>query len=123
MTTVQSVYPRWLRQRVELTGSLQLGPSPGVDVHVVDLSVGSAFCETERRSPAGAAARLTLDLPEGSVTVDAVVTRSGTALRAALHPELDQLVVRAPGVGLRFLSVRSETRKRLEAYLTAVREA
>jgi hypothetical protein len=123
MTTIQSVYPRWLRQRVELTGELQLGPGPGLAVHVVDLAVGGAFCETDRRAPAGAAARLTLDLPEGPLTVDAVVTRSGTALRAALHPDLDQLVVRAPGVGLRFLSLRADARKRLEAFLTAVREA
>lgn len=121
MTTVQTVYPRWLRQRVELTGGLQVGGRTDA-VHVVDLAVSGAFCETDRRAPAGAVARLTLDLPDGPLTLDAVVTRSGTALRGALHPELDQLVLRAPGMGLRFVSVRSDARQRLEQFLDAVRE-
>lgn len=122
MTTVQTVYPRWLRQRVELTAGLQVGGRTEA-VHVVDLAVRGAFVETDRRAPAGSVARLTLDFPDGPLTVDAVVTRSGTALRSALHPELDQLVVRAPGIGLRFVSLRSDARARLESFLTAVRES
>jgi len=122
MTTVQSVYPRWLRQRVALTGALRLGDASALPVHIVDLSAGGAFCETDHRAHAGGPAQLSLDLPDGALNLEAVVTRSGTALRGALHPELDGLVVRAPGIGLRFVSLRAAGRERLLAYLTAVRE-
>lgn len=122
MTTIQSVYPRWLRQRVALTGALALGRGAAEAVHIVDLALGGAFCETDHRAPAGSAAQLTIDLPDEPLIVEAVVTRSGTALRVEQSPELDELVVRAPGIGLRFLSLRPDARRRLQRHLDSIRE-
>jgi hypothetical protein len=115
-------YPRSLRLRLELTGELRLGQHAPVAVHVIDLSQRGAFVETEATAPSGEAARLTLDLPDGPLRIEAVVAREGTALREAVHPDLDTLVVRAPGLGLRFVSLREAERQRLEAFLAQVRE-
>jgi hypothetical protein len=122
MPTAPATYPRSLRLRLDLTAELRLERAPPLAVHVIDLSQRGAFVETETTAPSGAAAQLTLDLPEGRLRIEAVVARVGTALRDAVHPDLDALVVRAPGLGLRFVSLRERERLRLEALLAQVRE-
>jgi len=123
MTSIQSVYPRWLRQCVALQGSVRLGGGDPEPVRWIDLSVRGAFCETPRTAPPGEPAHAVLELPDGALTVQAVVTRSGTALRDAPHPELDQRRIRVAGMGLRFVSLPADVQRRLEQFLSALGEA
>lgn len=117
------LYPRSLRWKVELTGEVQPVEGASFAVHVIDLSLEGAFVETDEQLEPGAAVALTLDLPGEVMTVEASVVRVDTTLRDAPHPELDALVVRAPGLGLRFHSVRSRDLRKIRTLLERARFA
>ena len=122
MAPSAATYPRTLRTRLDLPATLGLAGFQPVAVQVIDLSQRGGFVETDLTAPPGTAASLRLELPEGPLSVEAVVARVGTALREAPHPDLDALVVRARGLGLRFVSLCDQERQRLERHLIAERE-
>ena len=121
MAAMAGSLPRDLRLRLDLAAQLVLGSAAPVCVHVIDLSTRGAFVETDAAAQPGASAQLRCELSEGELRLDAVVVREGSSLRDAVHPELDALVVRVPGVGLRFVSLRKGERLRLAALLRQVR--
>lgn len=126
MGTSPALHPRDLRLRLDLPAQLQLGSQDPAPVHVIDLSAKGAFVETDLVASSGTAAVLVLDADAdadaGGLTLDGVVMRAGSSLRDAVHPDLDALVVRAHGLGLRFVSLSTGVRGKLGELLTRIRE-
>jgi hypothetical protein len=135
MAPSPTAYPRSLRIRLDMPARLALRPltpsdaadagtaePPSHPVQLVDLSPRGAFVETSLLAKAGASAKLDLVLFDGPLQVEAVVARVGTALKDIDPAELDALVVRVRGLGLRFVSLRAEERKRLENHVRKARE-
>ncbi len=64
---------RYVRKRVDLPGSLQLGDGSEQEVHITDMCPGGAFVELEGTPEFGSKVKLTIKLPSDDIVVDATV--------------------------------------------------
>ncbi len=108
------------RVPVQLVVKAVLGGQP-YRADLINLSLTGGFLEIDSQLPAGTRMDLHLPLPGGEpLVVRAAVARYGTCTKRVNHPEVDNLVIAAQGIGVVFDELDDCDAQRLQDYLDLV---
>ncbi|MHB8416565.1 MAG: PilZ domain-containing protein [Myxococcales bacterium] len=89
---------------------------------LLDISASGAFVEVEPAPDVGTAVEVELLATAGALRLRGQIVRTGQMKRELHHPAMEHLIVRVPGVGLRFDALAAEQRLRLGQFLSTLEE-
>jgi autonomous glycyl radical cofactor GrcA len=114
-------------RRLRTAQAVQLVPPAGdpIEAMLLDISRSGAFLELASPIDVGVAieVRLPASAPETTpLQLAGTVVRKGKMDKALRHPVLEHLIVRVPGVGIRFAPLAPEQSTQLLQFLALLEE-
>ncbi len=111
------------RQRTAQAVQLQPPAGAPVEARLLDISRSGAFLELAASLEVGATIEVRLPPSrEGPLQLAGTVVRKGKMDKPLRHPEVEHLLVRVPGVGIRFAPLAPEQSIRLLQFLSLLEE-
>ncbi|HUB07553.1 MAG TPA: PilZ domain-containing protein [Myxococcales bacterium] len=90
---------------------------------LLDISPSGAFVELEAPLEVGTPLEVELQIPaDGALRLAGTVVRQGRMAKPMPHPKIEHLVVRVPGVGLRFEGLAANQTLQLGQFLSTLEE-